>query len=231
MTGRYENILHQAVREVDIKTLEFLISEDVDISLHTDVMLVQAGENNSLKIAKHIMNKYSKIINTQYAGRALRYALSNGHLDVVKFLTLIGVDIRSNTGYILNEPFLIATKYNRLEIVKWLLKNTDISFECYSIAAQTAIMNHDYDIVVCLYENFGINIFVPGYMVKETSDDIVKYLIKRNDDCIKENKESIEDNDRVKRIYNEMVEHLLVLYKTHDKKLPTEIQKYILDFI
>ena len=219
-------LIYEALKNNNINTLECLLDSDIDVGDYKYKMLQIAGLNGSLKIVKYIINKYTRI-GGRIVAITLRNAMRNGHVDVAKFL--IEKQFLINTR---RETFNTAIEEDNIELLLYAMKYNCRRHDEYLQALDAAIVYMRYDIFKYLYNYLYFlygHVDISHYSIEVTSMDIIKYLIKTEN--VYTGIVIDELNYIYKHVYDDMVEHLLVLYKTHDEKLPIEIRKYIFNFI
>jgi len=189
---RYLKVVKNNANINDNEILQDIIDIDADIYINNDTFeyqldVVENGANINIMedprkiIGEAIKNKqYDILTNIKYIKGALRYAIFEGHLDIVKYLIEeAGVDIHDT------DEILFMTFTNcHYDIFNYLVKMGADIHDNDNEALQSAIEDGNLEIVKYLIEagaNIHANdILINAIMTEESEHhlDIVKYLIE-----------------------------------------------------
>lgn len=111
-----------------------------------DDMTVRMAANGNIKGVAMLRNLGGDI--SSYNELALRKAVENGHLDMVKYLIENGLN--GNVRHATNSPLVIAAQNGRLDIVKYLTSKYKYDFYLVNEAHVKAMENNYVDVAVFL---------------------------------------------------------------------------------
>ena len=137
---------------------------------------------------KNINNSFKDMIKNCHINDAMKLTIKNNHLSVVQYFILAGFypyfgchQFTSGNYYLLsNNCFMVAARYNRVEIMNYLLSSSPIEINKLDCVLQKAVEYGHLEIVK-IFVNLGSNINrYDGPLFKAAKKGhffIVKYLI------------------------------------------------------
>lgn len=133
--------LTKAVKKGDLKLVNELINNNVDIHAYDDAALMWSARRGFLDIVKVLVEHGANINNSN----SLKWSVKNNHIEVVKYLISKGADINFHKYF---NAFRIAAEEGYVEIVKYLVENCNVDIhEHYSSAFQAAIDKNHIEVV------------------------------------------------------------------------------------
>ncbi|MBY4717507.1 GNAT family N-acetyltransferase [Ralstonia mannitolilytica] len=116
-----QEILDRACTNGETEIAKFAVEKGANVSPPGGNPLRLASYYNNIDIVKHLLEKGA---NPQPDGNvALQYAAGQGNLEIVDMLIKAGAD------HFHGQPFIWAVEKNRLEVVKYFVKNTDVDIQ------------------------------------------------------------------------------------------------------
>ncbi|WP_175888099.1 GNAT family N-acetyltransferase [Burkholderia contaminans] len=116
-----QNILDRACTNGEPEIAKFALEKGADFNPPGGNPLRLASYYNHIDIVKHLLERGA---DPQPDGNvALQYAAGQGNLEIVDIL------IKAGAHQSIGEPFMWAVKNNKLEVVKYFVKNTDVDIQ------------------------------------------------------------------------------------------------------
>lgn len=148
----FEQILFNAVLKNNIKAIEYLLDNDVDIHAQNDRALLLACCNSKLEVVKYLVERGADIYADECG--AFRWAANHGVAESVKYLIELGIDIHAQDDFAFTNAFYGGD----VETVKVLLEH-GAKFDCLDNSPlQIALGNRNKDLLQYIILDCNISI-------------------------------------------------------------------------